>query len=216
MNPIIPGISLILFSALCNGGMGVPLRVRRRYDWENMWIIGHGFAMIILPLTVGSLLVPDWPAAVRAVDGHTLAIVMGYGFMWGVGAVLFAVGVDAIGLSLGYAVIMGIITALGAVIPMARRWSTIPTNASVVILAGIGVCILGVAICGRAGMLREKGASGPAASTGKKTAAGAFAIGLAFCILSGTFSSGNNLGFDYAERIAIEAARLGDSPIFAS
>jgi hypothetical protein len=49
-----------------------------------------------------------------------------------------------------------------------------------------------------------------------KSAAGVFAVGLAWCILSGTFSSGNNLGFDYAEGVATEAVKMGASPIFAS
>ena len=222
MNPLILGLVLIFFSALCNAGVGVPLRIRRRYDWENMWIVGHGFAMIILPLSAAHFLVPDWPAAVRAVGGTTIAIIMGYGFMWGIGCVTFAIGIDTIGLSLGYAIIMGIITAIGALIPMARHWSGIPTNASIVILLGIAVCIAGVAVCGKAGMIREKAVdtSAPSASKTsslvKKSAAGVFAIGLAWCILSGVTSAGNNLGFDFADRVATEAVKLGTSPVYAS
>ena len=226
MNPLVIGLGLIFFSALCNAGVGVPLRIRRRYDWENMWIVGHGFAMIILPLSAAHFLVPEWQAAVSAVGGTTIAIVMGFGFLWGIGCVTFAIGIDMIGLSLGYAIIMGIITAIGAVIPMARRWSGIPTNASIVILIGIAVCIAGVAVCGKAGMIREKAVdrsadkldAGPSkgASLAKKSAAGVFAIGLAWCIISGVFSAGNNLGFDFADRVATEAVKLGTSPVYAS
>lgn len=222
MNPLILGLALIFFSALCNAGVGVPLRIRRRYQWENMWIVGHGFAMIILPLAVAHFVVPDWPAAVRAVGATTLAIIMGYGFMWGIGCVTFAIGIDNVGLSLGYAIIMGIITGIGALIPMARHWSGIPTDASIVILIGIAVCIAGVAVCGKAGMIREKAVdqkapvSGTASSLIKKSAAGVFAIGLAWCILSGVFSAGNNLGFDFADRVATEAVKLGTSPVYAS
>jgi L-rhamnose-H+ transport protein len=229
MNPLIPGIGLIFFSALCNAGVGVPLRLRRRYQWENMWIVGHAFAMLILPLGVAKFLVPDWPAAVRAVGPATIAIIMAFGFMWGIGCVTFAIGIDTIGLSLGYAIIMGIITSVGALIPMARRWSEIPTDASIVILIGIAVCIAGVAVCGRAGIIREKAvdqnvpaslARGSGSSTSssliKKSAAGVFAIGLAWCILSGVFSAGNNLGFDFADRVATEAVKLGTSPVYAS
>ncbi len=220
---------MIFFSALCNAGVGVPLRIRRRYQWENMWLVGHAFAMLILPLAVAKFLVPDWPAAVRAVGPGTIAIIMAFGFMWGIGCVTFAIGIDAIGLSLGYAIIMGIITAVGALIPMARRWSGIPTDASIVILIGIAVCIAGVAVCGKAGIIREKAvdqegpgssASASAAPTGssllKKTAAGAFAIGLAWCVLSGVTSAGNNLGFDFADRVATEAVKLGTAPVYAS
>lgn len=218
MNPLYSGLGLIFFSALLNAGVGVPLRLRRRYQWENMWIVGHGFAMILLPLVVAHSVVPDWPAAIRAVGGTTLAIVMAFGFMWGIGAVTFAIAIDTIGLSLGYAIIMGIITAIGAVIPMVRRWSEVPHDARVVILLGIAVCIAGVAVCGKAGMIREKAVDQTArpGSLAKKSAAGVFAVGLAWCILSGVFSAGNNLGFDFADRVATEAVKLGDSPVFAS
>ena len=229
MNPLIPGIGLIFFSALCNAGVGVPLRIRRRYQWENMWIVGHAFAMLILPVAVARFLVPHWGEAVRAVGPATIAIVMAFGFMWGIGCVTFASGIDTIGLSLGYAIIMGIITAVGALIPMARRWSGIPTKASIVILIGIAVCIAGVAVCGKAGIIREKAVDqnapgsptrepgAPTASSHiKKSAAGVFAIGLAWGVLSGGFSAGNNLGFDFAERVATEAGKLCTSPVYAS
>ena len=223
---------MIFFSALCNAGVGVPLRLRHRYQWENMWIVGHAFAMLIIPLAVSKFLVPDWPAAIRAVGPTTLAIIVAFGFMWGIGAVTFAIGIDTIGLSLGYAIIMGIITAVGALIPMARRWAGIPDAARVVILAGIAVCIVGVAVCGKAGMIREKAVDQgvPGAESGlseasktneagsfvKKSAAGVFAIGLAWCVLSGVFSAGNNLGYDFADRVAAEAVKLGTEPIYAS
>jgi L-rhamnose-H+ transport protein len=229
MNPLISGIGLIFFSALCNAGVGVPLRLRRRYQWENMWLVGHAFAMLIIPLSVARFLVPDWPAAVKAVGPATIAIIVAFGFMWGIGCVTFAIGIDTIGLSLGYAIIMGIITAVGALIPMARRWSGIPTDASIVILIGIATCIAGVAVCGKAGIIREKAVDqnapgsparepGPntASSVLKKSAAGVFAIGLAWCILSGVTSAGNNLGYDFADRVATEAVKLGTAPIYAS
>jgi len=139
------------------------------------------------------------------------------------------IGIDTIGLSLGYAIIMGIITSVGALIPMARHWSGIPTDASIVILTGIAVCIAGVAVCGKAGIIRGKAVdrnapasptresgSPTASSLIKKSAAGAFAIGLAWCILSGVTSAGNNLGFDFADRVATEAVKLGTSPVYAS
>jgi L-rhamnose-H+ transport protein len=229
LNPLIPGIGLIFFSALCNAGVGVPLRLRRRYGVENLWIVGHAFAMLILPLSVARFLVPNWPLALKAVGLPTLAIILGFGFMWGVGSVTFAIGIDTIGLSLGYAIIMGIITSVGALIPMARRWSEIPTHASIVILLGIAVCLVGVAICGRAGILRERGVdqnapvslvegSSPAAklSLTSKSAAAVFAVGLGWCILSGVLSAGNNLGYDFADRVAEEAVKLGTLPIYAS
>jgi hypothetical protein len=41
-------------------------------------------------------------------------------------------------------------------------------------------------------------------------------VGVAWCVLSGILSAGNNLGFDFADRIANEVQMAGASPIFAS
>jgi hypothetical protein len=50
---------------------------------------------------------------------------LAFGFLWGLGGVTFAIGVDAVGIALGCAIIMGTITAVGAVTPVVRRWSTV-------------------------------------------------------------------------------------------
>jgi L-rhamnose-H+ transport protein len=229
MNPTIPSLSLISFSAFCNAAFAVPFKLRRRYQWENIWVVCHLFAMIIIPLSVAKFLVPNWPAAISAVGATTVVIVIAFGFLWGTGSVTMAIGMDAIGISLAYAVIMGIITAVGAIIPMMRRWSQIPPIARVVILLGIAVCVAGVAVCGKAGMLREKGADLAAASAAaggldlkggpsiaKRSAAKIFSIGLAWCVLSGVLSACNNLGFDFADRVADEAQKLGTNPVYAT
>ena len=56
-------------------------------------------------------------------------LAMAFGFLWGWGAVTFAMAINAVGLSLGYAIIMGINTAVGSIIPMIRRWGEVPADA---------------------------------------------------------------------------------------
>ena len=212
---------MIFFSAVCAGAFAVPFKLRRRYQWENIWLLGHLFSMLIFPLVAAEFLLPDWPLAIAAAGTATVATVLAFGFLWGVGSVTFAIGIDVVGISLGYAIIFGTITVVGSIIPMVRRWSEIPGDARVVVLLGIAVCIVGVAVCGKAGMLRESGMNSAAdratgASIADRPAAKAFVIGLAWCILSGVLSAGNNLGFDFADRVAEEASRLGAHPAFAS
>ena len=86
----------------------------------------------------------------------TVLAAVGFGFLWGWGAVTFAIGISSVGMSLGYATIMGLATAVGSIIPMIRRWDRIPDDARLFILLGIATCLAAVAICGRAGVLRER------------------------------------------------------------
>jgi L-rhamnose-H+ transport protein len=219
MTYLLSGLGLILLSAACNGAFAVPLKLRRRYEWENTWVICHLFAMLIIPLVSAALVLPDWPKAIEAVGFKTVVIVAAFGFVWGIGTVTFAVGINTIGISLGYAIIMGVVTAVGATIPMVRKWTQISNTAQGIILFGIAICIAGVAVCGRAGMLREKQtshSSSPITTSASSIATRTFLVGVAWCVLSGILSAGNNLGFDFADRIANEVQMAGASPIFAS
>lgn len=223
INPLIPGFGLVFFAALCGGAYGLPLRLRRRYQVENMMILAVGLATIVIPLIAAQLLLPRWPSAIAAAGVPAVAAVIGFGFGWGVGSATFALGITTIGLSLAYAIIMGINTAVGSVIPMVRRWDEIPPIAKEFVLLGIAVCIVGVAICGKAGIVRERAAESAGgaspegtAATGGRPAGKIFLIGLGWCIVSGILSACANLGFDFAAPVAKEAARLGANEVFAS
>jgi L-rhamnose-H+ transport protein len=219
MNSLVPGFGLIFLAAVAGGAFAVPLKMQRRYKWENTWALGFLFALIIIPFVVVSIFLPVWSLAVRNAGTSTVLTAMAFGFLWGWGAVTFAVGVTAIGLSLGYATIMGVATALGSIVPMLRRWGEVPGNAKAVVLLGIATCVGGVAVSGRAGMLRERiTGSGSAAASGSAhgLATRAFLIGLSWCVLSGFLSACANLGFDFADRVAREAQLLGAGPLSAS
>ncbi|HXW15006.1 MAG TPA: L-rhamnose/proton symporter RhaT [Terriglobia bacterium] len=221
MNPLIPGFGLIFLAAVAGGAFAFPLRIQQRYAWENTWLLAFFFALVCIPFTVVSIFLPVWRHAVVAAGPATVLTAVGFGFLWGWGAVTFALGISSIGMSLGYATIMGLSIAIGSIIPMIRRWDRIPDDARFFILLGIATCLAGVAICGRAGVLRERAASAlgdaaKGASSPGNTPLKIFLVGLAWCILSGFLSACANLGFDFADRVALEAQQLGAGPLAAS
>jgi len=219
MNPQIPGFGLILLAAVAGGAFAFPLRVHKQYAWENTWLLAFFFALVCIPLTVVTIFLPVWRQAVAVAGPSTVLAAVGFGFLWGWGAVTFAIGITSVGMSLGYATIMGLATAIGSIIPMIRRWDRIPGDARVFILIGIAVCLVGVAICGRAGVLRERAVAATVPKDGSpagKTPLKIFLVGLSWCVLSGFLSACANLGFDYADRVAQEAQQLGAGPLAAS
>jgi L-rhamnose-H+ transport protein len=113
-------------------------------------------------------------------------------------------------MSVGFAIIMGINTAVGSILPfIVNSGAQMFTSGGRVILAGIAGCVLGVAICGRAGALRER-------SAGAEGQPRRFGIALLVCAASGILSSCANLGFTFTSRVGDEALRLGASPVFAT
>lgn len=221
MNPLIPGFGLILLAAVAGGAFAFPLRVHKQYAWENTWLLAFFFALICIPFTVVTIFLPVWRQALIAAGLATVLKAVGFGFLWGWGAVTFAIGISNVGMSLGYATIMGLATAVGSIIPMIRRWDRIPADARFFILLGIATCLAAVAICGRAGVLRERAVAADNhakknPSSSGSTASHIFLVGLAWCILSGFLSACANLGFDFADRVAQEAQQLGAGPLAAS
>jgi len=178
--------------------------------------------MIFLPSIVAQLFLSQWFSAIGRVSVLTVAIVVGLGFLWGIGSVAFAIGIESVGLSLGYALIMGVVTSVGSIIPMLRKWESIPIDAKLTILLGIIVCLVGVALCGKAGILRDRGTrSVSVGSKGNPSPAArpmtsGLGIGLGWCVLSGVLSACNNIGFDFASPIAGELQRMGTNVLVAS
>lgn len=215
MNPLIPGFGLIFVAAVSGGAFALPLRIRKRFAVENTLLVAMGFATIILPTLMMTILFPTWYKAIGAVDTKTVLIVMLAGFGWGCGSVTFAKGVNTLGLGIGYPVIMGLSTVIGGIVPMARKWGEIPADAKMFTLIGMAICVVGIILIGKAGDLREKGNNAADATASvKKVAAGAFIAGILWCVLSGFLSPCANLGYDYAEPIG--AAARGVSPLIAS
>src|SRR5713226_7062372 len=150
------GFALFVVSAIFNGAVALPLRVRRRFEVENTWTSGNLFAMIIFPLIAAPLILPRWKSALGSAGAGTLVKLVAFGFGWGTGSVAYSLGVAAIGLSVGIATILGIVIALGAGIPLVRRWVGVPPAVRLIALTGIAVAIVGVAVVGWAGMRRER------------------------------------------------------------
>jgi L-rhamnose-H+ transport protein len=217
---LISGLTLTILGAVFAGALGLLLRLQKRYAWENTWLLSQLVAMILLPTIAAQLLLSHWSAAIRMVPTSIVLIVIALGFMWGIGSVAFAIGIDRIGLSLGYAMIMGVVTSVGAGIPMIRKWDAIPHQARIVTLCGIGVCLVGVALYGRAGLLRERGEGAPLPDNSSGTIAKAgskvMIVGLSWCLLSGILSACSNIGFDFAAPIASAVERMGAKPLSAS
>lgn len=204
------GFALIFLAAVAGGALAVPLKRRRTFELENIYIPSTLVMMLILRFIMAALVLPHWPLAVQAAGPGTVWAGALYGFGWGIGAILFGYGVTLAGMSVGFAIIMGINTAVGSILPLVvKSRAELFTREGVVILVGIAGCILGVAICGRAGAIRDAKTAGAAEHRH-------FGIALLVCVASGVLSSCANLGFAFTSRVGHEALRLGASPVFST
>ena len=208
VNPL--GLFLITISAIAGGGIALPLKKRRTFELENIYVLSTALAMVILPLTAGAVVAPQWLPALRAVGIQDLTVAAAFGIGWGAGGVLFGYGVNEIGMSIGYSAIMGANIGFGALIPLLVNTPVkLLESHTLMILLGIAGCVVGVIICGRARCSYDSEAL-------KSPTHRRLGMGLAICIASGALSSCANLGFTSNHKASVEAERLGTDPAFSS
>jgi L-rhamnose-H+ transport protein len=109
-------------------------------------------------------------------------------------------------MALGFAIILGMTSCLGSLIPMmVLHPAELNTPNGHVLLCGLAVVLVGIVICARAGALRDRDQKA-ASPTGAK---GAFAAGFLICIASGILSPMLNIGFSFGEPIQKAALAHG-------
>jgi L-rhamnose-H+ transport protein len=211
MHGIAAGFGLIIFAAVCGGAFAVPIKLRKRFELENLYVIGASITMLVIPLVLAPVCLPHWQDAIAEAGPPVVWRGLIFGFAWGLGAITFGYGISMVGLSLGYAVIMGINTAVGSLLPLlAASQGLLSEPAGKVILGGIAGCILGVVIAGWAGRLRELSSTQSADASAKRIGAG-----LLMCAISGVLSACANLGFTFTSQVGANAQKLGASPVIS-
>jgi L-rhamnose-H+ transport protein len=190
------GLAFVLGAGFFQGAFMAPSKWIRGWAWENYWLLFAVTAYLICPWTLALATIPRLFEIYAASPGSAIASAFLFGAGWGVGAVTFGLGVDALGLALGFAVILGIAAICGAVIPLFFS----PFTAAQAALIGVSLAVMlaGVAVCSFAGKWKEAGA-GPRS----------YHRGLLICIASGVLSSCGNLGFAFGGAITERAQAFG-------
>jgi L-rhamnose-H+ transport protein len=164
--------------------------------------------MFLFNWIITLLLVPDIFAVYSASPVRVLAVLTLFGLGWGVGAVLFGLGMERLGMALGYPIIMGLIASLGALIPLLLFFpQSLFTSKGLFLLAGTALVIFGIALCSIAGSRRT-----PSESKSATTRSNTFKIGLAIAIFAGILSCLPNVGVAFGKNVIQAAVSLGVSP----
>jgi L-rhamnose-H+ transport protein len=204
MNSILAaGVLLAMISGLMNGSFTLPMRFLGRWDWEHMWSLFIVGSCLVMPATIISLIAPQSWFLIAHAPASAVAIAAVTGFAWGFGALMFGQSVSAIGISLANTLVLAISSALGSFLPillLTPQKLFQPAGRSV--LEGVAVVVVGIALCGYAGRLREK-ASGGKADRGDLVGK-ARPVGVALLLAggSGVLSAIFNIGFAMAQPIS--------------
>ena len=158
-NPFL-GVLLHAIGGLAAGSFYLPFKKIRKWSWESYWLVAGLFSWIIAPWVVGAIQVPRLLTVLAGAPPESLGWCFFFGMLWGVGGLTFGLTVRYLGLSLGYALALGFCAAFGTLIPpifQGELFDIATEAAGLTTLIGVAVCLCGVAVCGVAGVAKEKG-----------------------------------------------------------
>jgi L-rhamnose-H+ transport protein len=219
---IILGFIMAVISGMLDGSYGAVMKLTKKWEWENIWLLFSIISLVIFPLILALWAVPNLMDVYRDVETAVLWRTFLLGVGWGVGSVLFGLGLYMLGQSFAYTVMMGIIAVGGSLIPMlVTNPGSVLTVGGILIILAMVVTIYGVTLCGTAGKLRDDHSQEHQIERKTKHS---FKAAFMVCLGGGIFSCMFNLAFHFAPPIAVAAAnQLGDlstsfrsnSPIWA-
>jgi len=212
---VILGVIFHFIGGFASGSFYIPYKKVKGWHWESYWIVGGLFSWLIVPPLAAWLTIPGFPEIIKATGSSTLLITFFFGLLWGIGGLTYGLGVRYLGVSLGSSIILGLCMVFGALIPsIYYDFSPVEgkdtfsvmasSNWGLIVLAGLVVCILGIIICGKAGMMKEKQlrAAGTDPHGMEVKTEYKFALGMFVSIISGVLSACFNFGLEAGQEMA--------------
>src|SRR4029078_13524819 len=195
---ILSGIIFHFLGGFASGSFYMPFKKVRGWHWESYWIIGGLFSWLIVPPLAAWFTIRGFADLISNTPWETIRWTILFGVLWGIGGLTYGLGVRYLGMSLGNSIVLGFCSAFGALVPSiyynfhpAEGKTTLndllTTSWGRIVLIGVVLCLVGIYICGRAGVLKER----ELPEEKKKESVKEFNLvkGLVVCIISGILSA---------------------------
>jgi L-rhamnose-H+ transport protein len=216
------GVIFHFIGGFASGSFYMPYKKVKGWHWESFWIVGGIFSWLIVPPLAAYLTIPGFSDIIKQASSSTIGIAYLFGVLWGIGGLTYGLGVRYLGVSLGSSIILGLCMVFGALIP-SMYYNLFPKEGKdtfsmlvgstwgLTVMAGLALCVVGIIICGKAGMMKEKQLSavittdphGIESKTEYK-----FGLGMFVSIVSGVLSACFNFGLEAGKPMADTANEI--------
>ena len=217
------GVIFHFLGGFASGSFYMAFKKVRAWAWESYWLIGGLFSWLIVPPLAAFLTIPGFADIISEADITVFSWTYIMGVLWGIGGLTYGLGIRYLGMSLGNSVILGYCAAFGSLIPPIYynfnaqngkiSFSDMMASAGgQMVLLGVLVCLAGIFICGKAGMMKEEDL--PEEEKRKSIAEFSLVKGLIVATISGILSACFNFGIETGKPMAEAAVSLGYNPLF--
>lgn len=214
-NPLL-GVLFHWLGGLASASFYIPFRGVRGWSWEIYWLTGGIASWLVAPWLFAAIQTEDLLGVLAATPAPTLIWPIVFGVLWGFGGLTYGLTMRYLGLSLGMAVVLGLSTVFGTLIPPLFEGEfaakLIDTASGNIIFAGLVITLAGIIVVALAGARKDR-----ALTADQKAAAIAefdFRKGIAVAVFSGVMSSCFAFGLAAGEPIKAISAAAGTGPLW--
>jgi L-rhamnose-H+ transport protein len=161
------GVIFHFIGGFASGSFYMPYKKVKGWSWESYWIVGGVFSWLLVPPLAAYLTIPNFTGIIAGTSGSILFYTYFFGLLWGIGGLTYGLGVRYLGVSLGSSIILGLCMVFGSLVPSIyyqfspqEGKDTISAIAGstwgLTVLFGLFVCVIGIVLCGKAGILKER------------------------------------------------------------
>ena len=216
MSDPVLGTGVFLLGGVAAATYLLPFRGVKGWAYETGWLVCVIAGWLVFPLVFDACVIPDFRHVLGAASSATLARSFGFGVLWGVGALCWALMVRYLGIGLGLGIGAGLCAATGTLLPpicTGHAADLVATPSARMVLGGVGIALLGIVAVGVAGRLKE----GEMSEEAKRKAVAEFDFrkGLVTAVIAGVASAGINFGLQGAPELERAALDAGASPTWA-
>ncbi|RXK61558.1 L-rhamnose/proton symporter RhaT [Lacibacter luteus] len=215
---VLLGVIFHFIGGFASGSFYIPYKKVKGWHWESYWIVGGLFSWLIVPPIAAYLTIPGFGDIISGAASSALALTFMFGVLWGIGGLTYGLGVRYLGVSLGSSIILGLCMVFGALIPaiyydfnpVAGKdtfSAMVGSTWGLTIIGGLLVCVLGIIISGKAGVMKEKElkTSGTDSHGAETSTEFKFGLGMFVAIVSGVLSACFNFGLEAGQEMATVA-----------
>lgn len=209
------GVILHAIGGFAAGSFYIPFKIVKKWSWESAWTVLGFAAWLIAPIVVAYFTVPNLFDVLAAADSSTKMWTFFFGALWGIGGLTFGLALRYLGISLGMTIALGFTTAFGTLIPPIYYGTfseLLHTKAGMVTFIGIILALVGIALAGKAGMMKENDIE----EDKKQETVEEFSFwkGIIVATVSGILSSGFAFALAAGKPIAAIAHEKGTASLF--
>jgi len=153
------GVFLHAVGGLAAASFYIPLKKIKGWGWESGWLISGFASWLIVPLLVAMITVPNLVEVLTSIKLTDFLGTYIFGVLWGIGMLTFGLTMRYLGIALGMAIALGLCAVFGTLIPPIVEGTFIGLfshSQGQLILTGVLLCVVGIVICGMAGIRKEK------------------------------------------------------------